>query len=319
MKFKGMIVMMMVLLSFLGIASGQEKYPNRSITYIVGYPPGGASEVTSRALANAASKHLGQPVVIVTKPGGASAVSLAGLKSEKPDGYTIGLLPTGGITSQHLRKVSYDVVTDFTPIMHYGIVQSGIVVRTESPWKTFKELIEYAKANPGKIRYSTAGPGSPSHMVMERLTMREKVVWTHIPFEGTAPSIAAVLGGHVEVCADSTFWKPHVLSGKLRLLAAMDQKRIAFFPDVPTLREMGYDITALSVLGIVGPKGLSPQLVETLHSAFKKAMDDPDFIKVMEQMDMLTHYLGPEEYGKYLVKLNGEVGPLIQQLGLRKE
>ena len=319
MKPISMMVIMVVFLSFLGIASAQEKYPARPITYIVGYPPGGASEVTSRALGNAASKHLGQPVVIVTKPGGASAVSLATLKNEKPDGYTIGLLPTGGITSQYLRKVSYDFIADFTPIMHYGIVQSGLVVRSDSPWKTFKEFIDYAKANPAKIRYSTAGPGSPSHMAMERMTAREKIKWTHIPFEGTAPSIAALLGGHVEACADSTFWKPHVLSGKLRLLAGMDQKRIAFAPDVPTWKELGYDITAISILGVVGPKGLPPQIVETLHDAYKKGMEDPDFINIMTQMDMLVYYLGPQDFKNYLLKLRDEIGPLIQQLGLRKE
>ena len=310
---------LVAILLFPVMALSQEKYPSKPITFIVGYPPGGASEVTSRALSEAASKTLGQPVVIVTKPGGASALALTGLKKEKPDGYTIALLPTGGVTAQHLRNVAYDCTKDFTFIMQFAFTPSGLVVQAESPWKTLKEFVEYAKANPGKVRYSTAGPGSPSHLAMEQFTRKAGIKCIHIPFEGTTPSIAAVLGGHVEACADSVFWKPHVLSGKLRLLAGLDEKRIGFAPDVPTVIEAGYDITPVSLLGVVGPKGLPPQVVTTLHDAYKRAMEDPDFVNVMNQMDMVFSYRGPQDFEKYITNLNEQLEVLFREIGIQKQ
>ena len=183
-----------------GAVLAQEKYPTKPINFLIGYPAGGTTDVCARPLVAAASKILGQPIVVVNKPGGASAVAVATLKTEKPDGYTIGILPSGAVLSQHMRKVPYDSAKDFTPIMQYAIYLYGLVVRSDSPWKTFKEFIDYAKANPGKIRYSTAGPGTPQHLVMERLALKEKIKWTHIPFEGGAPAISALLGGHVEAC-----------------------------------------------------------------------------------------------------------------------
>ena len=297
----------------------QEKYPAKPITLTIGYGAGGGTDVSTRPLANAASKILGQPIIVVNKPGGATAVAMAALKNEKPDGYNIGTLGAGGFLAPFTRKVNYDVLKDFTPIMQFAIFQYGLVVRSDSPWKTFKEFIDYAKANPGKIRYSTAGAGTPQHLVMERLAIKENIKWTHIPFPGGPQAIAALLGGHVEVSSQTTEWKKHVEAGTLRLLAVYGEKRMTDFPNAPTLLELGYDITAPSLISIVGPKGLSPQVVETLHSAFKKAMEDPDFIRVSRQMDQPPVYRGPEELGKHVVKMNEEVGSLIRKLGLQEK
>jgi tripartite-type tricarboxylate transporter receptor subunit TctC len=305
--------------AFPGPAFTQEKYPAKPITLVIGYPAGGSVDTCARPFVNAASKVLGQPIVIVNKPGGGSSVAMASLKNEKADGYTIGLLISGAVMSQHMRKVPYDTAKDFTPIMQYGVYLYGLVVRSDSPWKTFKEFIDYAKANPGKIRYSTAGPGTPQHLVMERVAMKEKIKWTHIPFEGGGPAISALLGGHVEAASQTTEWKKHVESGRLRLLAVYGEKRMIDFPEVPTLLELGYTITAPSLGSIVGPKGLSAQVVETLHGAFKKAMEDPDFIKISRQMDMPPVYRSPQELAKHLVEMNEEVGTLIGSLGLRQE
>ncbi|MBI5968193.1 MAG: tripartite tricarboxylate transporter substrate binding protein [Deltaproteobacteria bacterium] len=304
---------------FAGLAFAQEKYPTKPINFLIGYPAGGTTDICARPLVAAASKILGQPIVVVNKPGGASAVAMASLKNEKPDGYTIGILPSGAVLSQHMRKVPYDSAKDFTPIMQYAVYLYGLVVKPDSPWKTFKEFIEYAKANPGKIRYSTAGPGVPQHLVMERLALKEKIKWTHIPFEGGPPAIAALLGGHVEASSQTTEWKKHVEAGSLRLLAVYGEKRMSDFPEVPTLLELGYDIIAPSLISIVGPKGLSAQVVETLHEAFKKAMEDADFIRVSRQVDQPPIYRGPQELAKHVEEMNEQVGSLIRSLGLRKE
>jgi tripartite-type tricarboxylate transporter receptor subunit TctC len=305
--------------SIPGPAFGQEKYPVKPINFLIGFPAGGTTDVCARPLVNAASKTLGQPIVVVNKPGGASAVAVATLKNEKPDGYTIGILGSGAVLSQHMRKVPYDTAKDFTPIMQYAVYLYGLVVQSDSPWKTFKEFIEYARNNPGKIRYSTAGPGSPQHLVMERLALKEKVKWTHIPFPGGGPAVTALLGGHVEATSQTTEWKAHVESGRLRLLAVYGEKRMIDFPNVPTLLELGYDISAASLISIAGPKGISPQIVEILHGAFKKAMEDPDFIKASRQLDQPQIYRSPEDLGKHLVKMNEEVGALVRSLGLREE
>jgi tripartite-type tricarboxylate transporter receptor subunit TctC len=301
------------------LAFAQEKYPVKPINFLIGFPAGGTTDVCARPLVNAASKILGQPIVVVNKPGGASAVAVATLKNEKPDGYTIGILGSGALLSQHMRKVPYDTAKDFTPVMQYAVYLYGLVVQVESPWKTLGEFIEYAKNNPGKTRYSTAGPGSPQHLVMERLALKEKIKWTHIPFPGGGPAVTALLGGHVEATSQTTEWKAHVESGRLRLLAVYGEKRMIDFPNVPTLLELGYGISAASLISIAGPKGVSPQIVEILHGAFKKAMEDPDFIKAGRQLDQPTIYRSPEDLGKHLVKMNEEVGGLVQNLGLREE
>ncbi|HSR13878.1 MAG TPA: tripartite tricarboxylate transporter substrate binding protein, partial [Thermodesulfobacteriota bacterium] len=297
----------------------QEKYPSKPINFFIGFPAGGTTDVCARPLVLAASKTLGQPIVVVNKPGGGSAVAVASLKNEKPDGYTIGILGSGALLSQHTRKVPYDTAKDFTPIMQYAVYLYGLVVKADSPWKTYQEFIDYAKNNPGKVRFSTAGPGTPQHLVMERLAMQHKIKWTHIPFPGGGPAITALLGGHVEAASQTTEWKPHVEAGRLRLLAVYGEKRMIDFPNVPTLLELGTGITAPSLISIAGPKGISPAIVDTLHSAFKKAMDDPDFVKVSRQLDQPPVYRGPEDLAKHLVKMNEDAGALIRTLGIKEE
>jgi len=321
------VVLSVAVLFFFGVcgtpisgpAFAQEKYPAKPINFLIGFPAGGTTDVCARPLVNAASKILGQPIVVVNKPGGASAVAVATLKNEKPDGYTIGILGSGALLSQHMRKVPYDTAKDFTPIMQYAVYLYGLAVQSESPWKTLAEFIEYARNNPGKIRYSTAGPGSPQHLVMERLALKEKIKWTHIPFPGGGPAVTALLGGHVEATSQTTEWKAHVESGKLRLLAVYGEKRMIDFPNVPTLLDLGYGISGASLISIAGPKGISPQIVEILHGAFKKAMEDPDFLKASRQLDQPIIYRSPEDLGKHLGKMNEEVGALVRSLGLREE
>jgi len=298
----------------------QEKYPTKPITLTIGYGAGGGTDVSTRPLALAASKILGQPIVVVNKTGGATSVAMAALKNEKPDGYNIGTLGAGGVLVPLTRKVGYDVLKDFTPIIQFAIFQYGLVVQSDSPWKTCKEFIDYAKANPGKIRYSTSGVGGAQHLVMERLALQEKIKWTLIPYESGEEAVTALLGNHVEATSQTTTWKKYVDAGRFRLLAFYGEKRMSNYPNVPTRLELGYNITAEpSLMSLVGPRGLSPQVVETLHQAFKKAMEDPNFIRVSNQVDQPPFYRSPQELGKHLAEIQGQLAPLIRTLGLRKE
>ena len=185
-------------------------------------------------------------------------VAVASLKNEKPNGYTIGVLTTGGTLSQYMRKVPYDSANDFTPILQYVTHLYGLAVRSDAPWKTLREFIEYAKANPGKI-HASPGLGTPQHLVMERLAIQEKIKWTHIPFEGGPQGISALLGGHVEAYTGPTDWKPHVVAGRLLGLAMYTEKRASGLPQIPTLLEMGYDIVAPGRFRSSGPKECRPR------------------------------------------------------------
>jgi tripartite-type tricarboxylate transporter receptor subunit TctC len=302
-----------------GFAFGQEKYPSRAINLVIGLPAGSTTDMCTRALAGTASKVLGQPIVVLNKPGAATVVAIAGLKKEKGDGYTIGSLSTAAVFNQHLRSVPYDIIKDFTPIMQYGVYRYGLVVNADSPWKTLKEFLDYAKANPGKIRYSVIGPGSPQHLVMERLGTKENIKWQAIPFEGDQQVIAALLGGHVEAASEAGGGKVHVQSGRLRFLAVYDAQRNPDFPDVPTLKDLGFDISPITIIGLIGPKGIPPQVVETLHLAFKKAMEDPDFVKMAYRGNITPFYRSPQETGEYLASINEEIATLVKTLGLRKK
>lgn len=315
-----------VLTSFFGvfffIALPQvmaQNYPVKPINMINGWAAGGTVDITLRILSEFAGKTLGQPIVVVNKPGGGSAVALALLKNEKPDGYTVGNLSPAGMLSQFMRKVSYDVMTDFTPIIRYGDYSYGVAVRTESPWKTFKELVNYAKANPGKIRYGTAGAGTFHHLAMEALGRQEGIKWIHIPYKGGHEASTALLGGHVEVQASASEWKPYVDSGKLRLLSTYNPNRLSKYPDVPTWAELGYRIEASGYIGILGPKGLPRPLVEKLHSAFKRAMQEPAFVKAMDKYDMPIVYRDPEGLGKDIREFCQEWGKRIADLGIKEE
>jgi tripartite-type tricarboxylate transporter receptor subunit TctC len=303
----------------LDLAFGQEKFPTKPITLTIGYGAGGGTDVSTRPLANAASKILGQPVVVVNKPGGATSIAMAGLKNEKPDGYNVGTLGGGGFLAPMTRKVNYDVIKDFTPILQFAIFQFGLVVQSDSPWKTFQEFINYAKANPGKIRYSTSGVGNPQHLIMERLALKEKIKWTLIPYESGEQAVTALLGNHVEASSQTTTWKKYVDAGRFRLLAFYGEKRMPVYPNVPTLKELGYDMTAEpALMSLVGPKGMSAEVVETIHQAFKKAMEDPDFIRVSNQVDQPPFYRSPQDLAKYLVDTHDQLAPLVRTLGLRK-
>lgn len=241
------------------------------------------------------------------------------LKTKKPDGYTIGMASSGSLISQHMRKVPYDLLKDFTFVMQYADYTFGLAVLPNSPLKTFKEFIDYAQANPGKIRYSSAGPGSSQSLVMAALANHFQIKWTHIPFEGGPPALAAILGGHVEAYTTTMHCKPQIQAGQLRLLAAYGEKRLPSFPNVPTLKEMGIPVVAASFMAIIGQKGLPAEVVEVLHQAFKKAMDDQEFIKGCTIVDHVAIYRNPQETTRHIQRLSAEIGTLVQDLKLRKE
>lgn len=326
-KTKGRVVIWIaaftVLFAFLGFVPktgfSQDKYPAKPITFVVGYLAGGGVDISARALCTAASKILGQPIIVENKPGGSNVVAMNYVKNQAPDGYTLGAQTVPSLMRQYTAKVPFDSAKDFTPVTLYVTHNFGLAVNSDSPWKTFKEFIEYAKANPGKFRYGTPGPGSIGHLALLKVAIEEKIKLNHIPFEGGIAAQSALLGKHIDAHSGNTEWKPYVEAGTCRLLAMFNRERFSKFPNVPTAREiLGYDVLPTIGVWVTGPKGLSSNVVATLDAAFKKATADPDYIKACNSTDQNVAYQGPAETQKYIDELHKAWGPFIAQMSAAK-
>ncbi|MEJ0069058.1 MAG: tripartite tricarboxylate transporter substrate binding protein [Pseudomonadota bacterium] len=285
------------LLLFAGEIGQAETFPNRPITLINPWPPGGSTDIQLRALAEIAGKTLGQPVVVENKPGAAGSVGPAQMAATaKPDGYTIAQIPLGVFRQPFLVKTTYDPAKDFTYIIGLTYYSYGVVVRADAPWQTWRDFIDYAKANPDKVIYATPGAGSVQNVVMEKIAAQEGLKWRHVPSRGTAENNAALLGGHVTAMADGTGWAPLVDSGQFRLLVTWGEARMPAYPDIPTLKELGYGIAEAAPYGLAGPKGMDPQVVTILHDAFKTALFDPEHVKILERLHQGVAYLDSAQY-----------------------
>ncbi len=301
------------------LPAAAQDYPTKPINLIIQYPPGGSTDLTGRALAIGAKKYLGQPIICENKAGGGGTVGVALVAAKPADGYTIGIITSSPTMAFHMGKLNFHPLNDLTPIMRWGNYLFGIVVRADSQWKTIQELIQYAKQNPEKISYGSPGVGTPPHLAMEELSLASGLKFTHIPAKGIAENNTALLGGHIDMVSDSSGFAPLVDAGKFRLLATWGEKRCTRYPQAPTIKEVGYDVVARSHLGIIGPKGMPKPIVAKLADAFRKAMDDPEFISVMKKFDMDNYYLGTEDYEKYMKADFENIGKLVHKLGLDKK
>jgi tripartite-type tricarboxylate transporter receptor subunit TctC len=305
---------------FFAVSVSAADFPDKPVTLIVPWSPGGSTDVCLRALAELTSKYLPQQVVVENKPGVGGALGPEAMAATaKPDGYTVSQIPISVFRLPYMQKMNYDPLKDFTYIIHISGYTFGIVVKKDAPWKTFNELIEYAKANPGKITYATPGVGTSLHLTMEQLAMKQGIKWTHVPYKGNAETTAAVLAGEVSIAADASGWGPKVESGDLRLLVTWGNTRSNRWHNVPTLKELGYGIVSNSPYGIAGPKDMDPKVVKILHDAFRKGMKDPAFQKVLDKLDMEPFYMGTFEYTKYAKELSDESKELIEKLDLKKK
>ena len=295
-------------------------FPTKPVTLIVPWAPGGSTDVCLRVLAETTSKYLGQPVVVDNKPGGGGTVGPGTMAAAaKPDGYTVAQIPISVFRYPLMMKVNWDPLKDFTYIIHLTGYTFGVVVKKDAPWKNFNEFIAYAKANPGKVTYATPGAGTSLHITMETLAIKQGIKWIQVPMKGGGETTPAVLGGHVMATADSTGWAPQVDSGDLRLLVTWGNQRTKRWPTVPTLKELGYGIVSNSPFGIAGPKGMDPKIVKILHDAFKKGMEDPAFLKILEKFDMEPFYMNTNDYVKYIKELCEEEKEIMDKLGLKKK
>lgn len=306
----------LALLAFPVGAAAQD-YPTKPITMIVPWAPGGPTDIVLRGMAEVAAKHLGQPIIVENKAGGGGTVGPATMAATaKPDGYTIAQIPVSVFRLPFLQTVSWNPDTDFSYIINLTGYTFGVTANAESEFKTWKDVVEFAKANPGKVTYGTPGSGTSLHIGMEQIATASGIKLTQVPFKGTAESNAAILGKHTMLQVDTTGWKPLVEAGKLRLLMVWTAARVPSFPDVPNLKDLGFNMVIDSPWGLAGPKGMDPKIVAKLHEAFKKAVDDPSIVALLAKYDMVVNYKNTDDYRKFVSETIVAERNAVQALGL---
>jgi tripartite-type tricarboxylate transporter receptor subunit TctC len=295
-------------------------YPERALTVIAPHPAGGDTDQVARAITEAARKDFPKGIAVVNRAGGGGTIGIGEVIRARPDGYTLASAPIAPLVVGPQRvQTPYKTAEDYQPIIRMVKSAYTIAVQKDRPWKTFQELIVYSQANPGKVRIGMAGEGTISHLAVARLLRLAKVDMTVVPFTGGAESVTALLGGHIDVNSQATSEIiAHVQAGSVRLLASMDDKRSPSLPDLPTLKEFGFDVTSIIDHSIIGPKGLSPAIISFLHGTFKRAMNDPVFRKTMEQRYYEIGYEGPEDLKKRLLQAYESYGKILEELGLKK-
>lgn len=307
------VVGALLLAASFGVPAQQ--FPSKPITLICPWPAGGSTDLHLRKMAELGSKYLGTPVVVENRPGGSGMNGPATMsKTAQGDGYTLSQLPITAYRIPHMQKVDYDPINDFSYVIGVAGYTFGIVVKADSPFKIFQDLIDYARANPGKLSYATPGTGTSLHLAMEEIAVKTGVQFLHIPYKGYADGAAALMGGHVMTQVDSTGWAKFVDAGSQRLLATLGDKRTRW--NAPTVSELGVNTVSNSPYGFVGPKGIPPQVVKALHDGFKKAMDDPENLKVLQQLDQNYWYKSSDEYRQWAIQMLVNERATIERVGL---
>jgi len=300
------------------LAQAPVAFPTRPISLWVPWPAGGATDLTMRLLAELAGRQLGQRVLTENRAGAGGTLAMPVLQLAAPDGYTIAQMPQPVFRAPLVQKLMWDPIRDTTPIIQISGVTFGIVVPASSAIRSLDDLFAYAKAHPGELLVATNGVGTTPHVVMDELFGKRGLSYVHVPYKGTAEQMIAVSSGQVMVGVNSNGFAPFVDSGKLRLLATFGDRRSRRFPQVPTLRELGLGIVAMSPYGLAGPRGMAAPVVQVLHDAFRIAMNDPAHLAELERYDQELAYLGPEDYGRAMREAYATERRTVERLGLAR-
>ena len=297
---------------------GAAGFPERPIQVLVGWSVGSSNDSMDRAIAKPLSKILGQPVIVQNVPGGGGALVLGRVRSEKPDGYT--LFQTGlNMYSQIplTRSVPFDPLKDFAYLAQHYPFEAYLYCRSESPWKTYEELIQYVKKNPKTVRYGTTGVGSTAHVMTEYLALKENLQWIHVPYNSAVEAYTALLGGHVELAPVALAAElEYVKTGRFRPLLCLNDKRLQLLPDLPTIVEKGYDFTCNNSYIWAVPANTPKNIQKILEQALLQAMADPEVRECINKLNKVYEPLGSEATTKMLIKDHQVYGELMKKLGL---
>jgi len=299
-------------------AAKEVEYPTKPITYYISYQAGGATDIIVRALVEPASKHLGQPIVVINKPGGGALLGPVAVRAARPDGHTLGsFASTQALIAPHTEECPYKDINDFTFIINYSKWIFPVIVRSDAPFKTWNDFIMWAKQNPrgAKIAIPGAKSQTPQGIAMWEVEQKEGVEFTYIATGGTPEQITSVLGGHITMSAtvlDASMLQ-YVKEGKLRFLAFQGKEKATGYESIPSFYDL-YKIEATGYVGIIGPKGLSAQITNKLNDAFAKAVKDPGFIKVMHNMNLPIVFMASQQIDKEVKEAFPKIGQAMKAL-----
>ena len=301
--------------------AADDKFPSKAIKILVGFPPGGAIDLIMRGVALEASKKLGQPLMIENRSGASGALAYTALKNSAPDGYTIAPVTITAFRAPVLEDVSFDPLQDFQYLAGITDIPFGVVVKDDSPFKTWKDLLAWGRANPTQMMYgAAAGLGNTSHLFVEEVASKENLKWTPIPFRGTTDCIQALLGGQIVFTVDTIAGTAALVKGgKLRILAVATDSRLPSWPQIPTMRELGSSISVNNLWGMAGPKGLDPQVAATLEAAFKFAMEQPSVISLLQGVEQKPLYTDAKSFRAFAEKSVKEQKEVLTKYGFAKK
>jgi tripartite-type tricarboxylate transporter receptor subunit TctC len=295
-------------------------FPTKPITLVVSFPPGGGADTVARPLASVAHQYLGQPMVVINKAGGGGAVGAQFVANAKPDGYTV-LHALNTVTEipqvdQLLGRTPAFKKEQFVPIGQVTVTPFAIMVNTDSRWKTFEDFVTEARQKPEEFQYASAGVYSTTHFMWEMILKATNLKVRHMPTTGGGPVMMAVLGKHVDIghCVAPAVCAPQVDARKVRLLAVTSEKRLPIYPDVPTLKELGYDVTHSIWHTLMVPAGTPPDVVTKLRQGLKGMVDDEAFKAMMAKLGERVQYMTGEAFEKFWVEDYEKVGTLLKQI-----
>ncbi len=287
----------------LNVQAAEEAYPSKPILSIVAFPAGGGTDIVARAILKTAEKYTGKGFVVDNRPGAGGAIGFTALAGAPKDGYTIGFINVPTIVMNPIQlgdKVKYKI-DDFVPIANFVSDPGVFAVNANSPIKTLKDFIDMAKANPGKVKLAYGGPGTSESLALRMLEQKEGIKFRKVPFEGTAPQLTALMGGHIDIMvSNASEIYSQVEAKAVRVIAVGSAKQIDMYPGVPTYKESGFDYVQVGMRGLAAPRGMDPKQIQVLADAMRKAYDDPEFKKNAKELHLPLDYMGPEEFAKEL-------------------
>ena len=321
-KLCGLMVMLLLGLFAAGVVVAADKFPNKPIDLIVPWSPGGSADLTARIVATIAAKYFPVPVTVHNKAGGGGTLGTRYVARAKPDGYTLLAGYGGGehISTPHTRKVPFHTLKDFAPICMIANVPLVVTVRADSPFKAAKDLVAYAKKNPKKLKYAVPGMGTTGDLTMIMLSFTSGAKFTSVPFKGGGPSLAALMGGHVDLASTGLTAAAGLLeAGKLRAIGLSAPRRSVNFKDIPTFLEQGYKVEVISPKGLAAPAKTPPERVKILESLFKKVMKDKKTVNLLAAVGLEPGYQPSAEFGATIKRYYMDYGEALERVGLKKE
>lgn len=299
----------------IGLAQG---FPNKPITLLVPFPAGGSTDQQMRALARAATDVFGQQVITENRPGGGATLSAAAMLRAQPDGYTLAQVPLPALRLPFMQRMPFNPRTDFTPVIHLTGYLFMMCVKGDGPFRTWADMLAECRRRPGEVRWGNTGANGTPHLTLVEIAQREKIEVVHVPFRGEADATPNILGGHIEAAATGSGPLQLIADGRFRALNVWPRQRSRKLPDVPTLIELGYDgMSVTSPYGLVGPRGMDPDIVRRLHDGFRQALNHPDHLALLERLDMPLEYLNSEDYAAFMARTIDEEEARVTRLGLR--